>query len=493
MTDNKTILAQGEDVSLGSITDILTTNIRDMGFEGRSAIYDIARAIVEAYTSDENEAPRFYPVIEAHLLPGYLEAGRPREEADLINRSPRFDGYNIALMNAIHGAGELAEMWGTKACTVHNTVPEMKNVIIGKTEYTLHNDVYIPIPANALGFPHREAVFYIFGGTMDEPPAFRVEMLTDESSSADMTLARRESREVFSYIQKWALSRNPYRGTVHTVDLNQMGVVPGKILDLESESREDVFLEEEVWANLDEQLRIFGKEGETLKSAGLRSSRGVLLQGWPGCGKTKTVRVLANEMQQQGITVIIATTDAARHVGDVITYAKQFERCVVVLEDVDSIVGVRGTSALSDFLNAMDGVDQQNQILTIATTNDGTALDPAAVRPGRIDAVIDVGTLNKAAITHMVGGLAAKMGFAEDVDAARVADAVLAQKSDVTGAMLEGLVISTMLKYSEMTTDALVRYIHTDWVTEDPRKNFIDNLHSSTRRNGTVAAGGRSF
>jgi len=93
------------------------------------------------------------------------------------------------------------------------------------------------------------------------------------------------------------------------------------------------------------------------------------------------------------IDSILADASSMRHaIVDLYAESGTFGPTLVVLDDIDLVLGHRDGSghnnSLADFLSALDGVRQRQDILTIATTNDPESLDPAAQRSSRFDTVI---------------------------------------------------------------------------------------------------------
>jgi len=157
--------------------------------------------------------------------------------------------------------------------------------------------------------------------------------------------------------------------------------------------RDDVVLAPSVWEALDRNVRGFFRSFEDLKRAGLARNRGVLLEGPPGTGKTAACRVLAQELSD--VTVVFC--DASTVSRSVRTLYKQLVHvapAMVVMEDIDLIVRNRdhGNGAtLNEFLLALDGAMSNHEgVVTIATTNDLHAIDPAARRSARFDVVVRV-------------------------------------------------------------------------------------------------------
>src|SRR3546814_9239016 len=78
---------------------------------------------------------------------------------------------------------------------------------------------------------------------------------------------------------------------------------------------------------------------------------------------------------------------------DAIEFAKQYQSpaCVIFCEDVDRVTNGDRSVEMDDILNLLDGIDtKNNHIITVLTTNDLQSINPAMLRPGRLDAVIDV-------------------------------------------------------------------------------------------------------
>lgn len=124
---------------------------------------------------------------------------------------------------------------------------------------------------------------------------------------------------------------------------------------------------------------------------GIPVKRGVLLGGTYGTGKTLAATVAARLATDEGVTyVYIPRADELSHA---IEFAKQYQSpaCVIFCEDVDRVTDGERSVEMDDILNILDGIDTKNaNIITVVTTNDLQSINPAMLRPGRLDAVIDV-------------------------------------------------------------------------------------------------------
>lgn len=124
---------------------------------------------------------------------------------------------------------------------------------------------------------------------------------------------------------------------------------------------------------------------------GLPVKRGVLLGGVFGTGKTLAAMVAAKIAVEQGITYLYVPR--ADELPDAIEFAKQYQSpaCVVFCEDIDRVMDGERDVEMDDILNIIDGIDtKHSNLIVVLTTNEMGKINPAMLRPGRLDAVIDV-------------------------------------------------------------------------------------------------------
>ena len=140
-------------------------------------------------------------------------------------------------------------------------------------------------------------------------------------------------------------------------------------------------------------------------SAGIRPPKGILLTGPPGCGKTLLAKAIANESRVNFISVkgpaLLSkyVGESERGVRDMFRKAKQAAPCIIFFDEIDALVPARnagGSDAhvaervLSQFLTELDGVEELKGVLVLGATNRPDMLDPAILRPGRFDEIIDI-------------------------------------------------------------------------------------------------------
>ncbi|MEY3171675.1 MAG: cell division protein [Pseudomonadota bacterium] len=150
----------------------------------------------------------------------------------------------------------------------------------------------------------------------------------------------------------------------------------------------------------------FLKDPGKFHKLGGRIPRGVLMVGPPGTGKTLLARAIAGEAKVPFFTIsgsdfveMFVGVGAAR-VRDMFEQAKKSAPCIIFIDEIDAIGGSRfseGTSAdreiqrtLMELLNQMDGFEDQGQVKMVMATNRPDILDPALLRPGRLDRKIEI-------------------------------------------------------------------------------------------------------
>jgi len=146
---------------------------------------------------------------------------------------------------------------------------------------------------------------------------------------------------------------------------------------------------------------------------GIKPPKGVLLYGPPGTGKTLLARALASNINATFLKVVASAIvdkyigESARVIREMFGFARDHQPCVIFMDEVDAIGGSRfseGTSAdreiqrtLMELLNQLDGFDTIGQVKMVMATNRPDILDPALLRPGRLDRKIEIPLPNETA------------------------------------------------------------------------------------------------
>ena len=190
--------------------------------------------------------------------------------------------------------------------------------------------------------------------------------------------------------------------------------------------------------------------GELFEQAGVKPLKGVLLCGPPGCGKTLLAQAAASATQVNFISVKGPALmskyigESERAVREVFQKAKQAAPCLVFFDEIDALVPRRGSGAsdagvservVGQFLAELDGVEILKGVLVLAATNRPDMVDPALLRPGRFDVVVEIGLPDEAQRLAILQVQVRGKPVAKNVDLAALA----AASSGLTGADLGAL------------------------------------------------------
>jgi ribosome biogenesis ATPase len=144
-------------------------------------------------------------------------------------------------------------------------------------------------------------------------------------------------------------------------------------------------------------------EPKKLKLIGINKAIGVLLYGPPGCGKTLLAKAVANEAKANFIS-IKGPELLNKYVGEserairlLFIRAKNSSPCIIFFDELDALVPKRSNEnnnsserVVNQLLTEMDGLEDRKQIFIIAATNRPDIIDPAMLRPGRLDKLLYV-------------------------------------------------------------------------------------------------------
>lgn len=165
---------------------------------------------------------------------------------------------------------------------------------------------------------------------------------------------------------------------------------------------------------------------------GMNPSKGVLFYGPPGCGKTLLAKAIANECQANFISIkgpellTMWFGESEANVRDVFDKARAAAPCVLFFDELDSIAKARGGShgdaggasdrVINQVLTEMDGMNQKKNVFIIGATNRPDVIDPAVLRPGRLDQLIYIPLPDEASRLSILKANLRKSPIAPDVD-----------------------------------------------------------------------------
>ncbi|CAL4169359.1 unnamed protein product, partial [Meganyctiphanes norvegica] len=168
------------------------------------------------------------------------------------------------------------------------------------------------------------------------------------------------------------------------------------------------------------------------KQIGIDPPRGVLMFGPPGCGKTMLAKAVAHHTTAAFIRVVGSEFvqkylgEGPRMVRDVFRLARENSPAIIFIDEIDAIATKRfdaQTGAdrevqriLLELLNQMDGFDQTTNVKVIMATNRADTLDPALLRPGRLDRKIEFPMPDRRQKRLIFSTITGRMNLSEDVD-----------------------------------------------------------------------------
>jgi len=147
------------------------------------------------------------------------------------------------------------------------------------------------------------------------------------------------------------------------------------------------------------------KYADLYRQAAVTAPKGILLSGPPGCGKTLLAKAAASQTEVNFISIkgsallSMYVGESEKAVHEVFRKAKQAAPCIVFFDEIDAIVPARGSGAgdshvaervVSQFLSELDGVEELGQVLILGATNRLDIVDPALLRPGRFDLILEI-------------------------------------------------------------------------------------------------------
>merc|ERR1711971_872081 len=198
-----------------------------------------------------------------------------------------------------------------------------------------------------------------------------------------------------------AVSQEHFRtalGTSNPSALRETGV------EVPNVSWEDIGGLEGVKRELQEVVQYPVNFPEKFEKFGMSPSKGVLFYGPPGCGKTLLAKAIANECSANFISIkgpellTMWFGESEANVRELFDKARGAAPCVLFFDELDSIARARGSSSgdaggagdrvINQILTEMDGMGSKKSVFIIGATNRPDIIDPAILRPGRLDQLI---------------------------------------------------------------------------------------------------------
>eukprot|EP00211_Chloroparvula_japonica_P005227 CAMPEP_0119135438 /NCGR_PEP_ID=MMETSP1310-20130426/19289_1 /TAXON_ID=464262 /ORGANISM="Genus nov. species nov., Strain RCC2339" /LENGTH=827 /DNA_ID=CAMNT_0007126321 /DNA_START=150 /DNA_END=2633 /DNA_ORIENTATION=+ len=188
---------------------------------------------------------------------------------------------------------------------------------------------------------------------------------------------------------------------LHALKISNPSALREKAVEVPNVTWKDIGGLEDVRKELIETVMYPQLYPQLYRKFGMEPSKGVLLFGPPGCGKTLLAKAIANECQSNFISIkgpellTMWFGESESNVRELFDKARAAAPCVLFFDELDSIASSRGSHAgdaggagdrvVNQILTEMDGIEGKKQVFIIGATNRPDIIDPAIMRPGRLD------------------------------------------------------------------------------------------------------------
>ncbi|MDR2699117.1 MAG: CDC48 family AAA ATPase [Candidatus Methanoplasma sp.] len=273
-----------------------------------------------------------------------------------------------------------------------------------------------------IGVPNmqgRKSILEVHTRDMPLSDDVRIEELASMTQGfvgADLaSLARESAMKCLSkHISKLDLDKPVPQSTLETMKVC-MGDFADALADIEPSGMREVFVEipKVRWKDIGglehikkeiEEVFIPTEEHKSFERLGIEPGKALLLFGPPGTGKTLIAKAVANESGANFISISgpeIASKwmgESEQAIRKIFKKAKQMAPCIIFFDEIDSMAPTRGEGdsqawerVVAQLLTSMDGIESMNRVMIMAATNRPDMIDPALLRPGRMDRMILVG------------------------------------------------------------------------------------------------------
>lgn len=174
------------------------------------------------------------------------------------------------------------------------------------------------------------------------------------------------------------------------------------------------------------------KNPDIFNRVGIKAPKGVLLYGPPGTGKTLLARIVAATMDVNFLKVVSSALiekyigESSRMIREMFAYARRRAPCIIFMDEIDAIGGKRSRDSsssdrevqrtLMELLNQLDGFKELDNVKVIMATNRPDILDPALLRPGRLDRKIEIPLPNEQGRREILKIHSMNMNSIEEID-----------------------------------------------------------------------------
>ncbi|HEY3365447.1 MAG TPA: AAA family ATPase [Symbiobacteriaceae bacterium] len=396
-----------------------------------------------------------------------MDALAPRREAVHGDVEKRVVGQLLALMDGLEDRGDVIVVGATN-------IPEMLDPALRRPG-RFDREVQVPVP-NRTG---RRAIFHIHTRGMALGADVNLDELAETTHGfvgadvaalcreAGMAALRRYLPEIKLDPQKGAdvgeirVTMDDFRAGLAEVEPSATREL---VLDRPREDWESVGGLHQVRARLNLLVERPLQFGDTLARFGLQLPRGILFTGPSGTGKTLIARALGSRIAANFIGIEGPALfrkwmgETEKGLRDLFRKARQAAPCVLFIDELDALAPVRGAAgltegserAVSQLLSELDGLREDSGVIVIGATNRPDRLEPALLRSGRFDYVLEFQLPDAAERAEILAVHTRRLPLAGDVNLVHLAE----QTRGWTGAGLRALAQRAALLAADQWLDS---------------------------------------
>ncbi|MGC9200498.1 MAG: AAA family ATPase, partial [Candidatus Aenigmatarchaeota archaeon] len=247
-------------------------------------------------------------------------------------------------------------------------------------------------------------------------------------------------------LEKLVVTKEDFENALRVVEPSAMREV---LVEVPKVKWEDIGGLEEVKKTLKEMIEWPLKYPQSFERMGITPPKGILLYGPPGCGKTLLAKAVATESGANFIAVkgpeLLSKWfgESEKKVRELFRKAKQVAPCIIFFDELDALAPRRGIGmheaterVVSQLLTEISGIEEVKNVVLIAATNRPDLIDPALLRPGRIDKLVFIPPPDEKGRLEILKVHTRKVPLAKDVSLEEIAK----RTEGYSGADLEALV-----------------------------------------------------
>jgi transitional endoplasmic reticulum ATPase len=229
------------------------------------------------------------------------------------------------------------------------------------------------------------------------------------------------------------------------------------------------------------------KHKEAFEYAHVKPPKGVLLYGPPGTGKTLIAKAVATTTESNFISIkgpeLLSkwVGESEKGVREIFRKARMAAPCIIFFDEIDALVPRRGSggsdshvteNVVSQILTEIDGLEELNNVLIIGATNRLDMVDPALLRPGRFDRIIEVPNPNAAGIEMIFKIHTKDKPLADDIDLKKISE----MATGFSGAEIEDVCNRAALQGIKRFVEKNEKSVKTIKITQQDLIDAVDKV-----------------